>query len=591
MQVEQHESETPENSGIGGDEGANTYFSICYTPLAMFLESAEAALLVQRLHYWQQNKYSGYLLKDGTKWIYNGYKEIQEQFPWLSVDQIGRHIRYLERLGWLQSDRFYNLKRGVGFATRVPHFQEDNQRKWYRLDYQQIFNDTGFDLLFNRERGESSPPPERRKRPRAANRQNCRLQSASLHNTSCKNAQSSIYKEFQINTKDLSLEEREKGNSSARERGCNLDVVECQPQEQELESNQSQGNLNPNEDKCSARSYDVNHHEVRHKRKPGSLGGFTSQEEMNGFYHALLQLGEHKSSVYSPVAWARGIVKSVKDGEPCEYLNEFRRGEPAGIGEKQEWENAPGQVYPQFQSYLRQTLRTNQMTDEQSIAAVHRALRDTSQAKALWASFKRRTVNTKDQWEKDSARGVKAPYIPHELMPDAEVSFEEAAMAMEYLSPDQAEALPAVEVALPEDADQNQEDAERKVWIERMRDFLKSGNKAKVVIARAWAQRNPDIVEPVFEDGVVVDVVEVDKQSLSQSVQPIGCGESSADLWAEETEAIAPDPAPKVGDRVFVNTCPHTDKHGPFAIERIEGKKAKVEMFPHLIPLSDLRQF
>ncbi len=46
----------------------------------------------------------------------------------------------------------------------------------------------------------------------------------------------------------------------------------------------------------------------------------------------------------------------------------------------------------------------------------------------------------------------------------------------------------------------------------------------------------------------------------------------------------------KVGDRVFVNSCPHTDSLGPFLIESIEGEFAKVEMFLELLPVSDLRR-
>lgn len=83
---------------------------------------------------------------------------------------------HLEKIGWVISDRFYNLNRNIGFITKAPHFQEDNQRKWYWLNYQQIFEDTGFDLSIN-----ANPvpnPPKRRKRPLRANLQKCRKQSA-----------------------------------------------------------------------------------------------------------------------------------------------------------------------------------------------------------------------------------------------------------------------------------------------------------------------------------------------------------------------------------------------------------------------------
>lgn len=131
------------------------------------------------------------------------------------------------------------------------------------------------------------------------------------------------------------------------------------------------------------------------------------------------------------------------------------------------------------------------------------------------------------------------------------------------------EALPAAEAN--KDLDLDREDAERKAQIERIRQHLKSGKAARITSGHRLVESNLDIVEPVIEDGVVVDVVEVedDKQSLSATAEPIEHGESN-------TPSPAPTPVPKVGDRVFVSTCPHTDKYGFFAIKRIEGEKARL---------------
>jgi hypothetical protein len=115
----------------------------------------------------------------------------------------------------------------------------------------------------------------------------------------------------------------------------------------------------------------------------------------------------------------------------CEYLNEYRRGEPLGMCEKQEWEIAPGQVYPRFLRFLRARLKTNQMSAQQSIAAAHRALRNKGEASELWESFKRTVVNFADQWEQDKARGMSGAYVPPELLADAEVTIDEAAKAMQ----------------------------------------------------------------------------------------------------------------------------------------------------------------
>jgi hypothetical protein len=46
--------------------------------------------------------------------------------------------------------------------------------------------------------------------------------------------------------------------------------------------------------------------------------------------------------------------------------------------------------------------------------------------------------------------------------------------------------------------------------IERMREFLKSGNSVKVTIARKWVESNLDVVEPIQEHGVIVDVLVTD---------------------------------------------------------------------------------
>jgi hypothetical protein len=190
------------------------YFAICYNQLALFLKSSDLAILVQKIHYWLQNEHSGYLLRDGTKWIYNGYKEWQEQIPWLSTDQIGRYMRALERIGWAITDRYWRLNRNIGFTTKAPHFQEDNQRKWYRLDYQRIFEDTGFDLLF--EVKSSEPQAKRQKRPRGANLQDCTMQSTDLQIATGDSADSSIYKENQKLPHSSSREREEKSDPNSQ---------------------------------------------------------------------------------------------------------------------------------------------------------------------------------------------------------------------------------------------------------------------------------------------------------------------------------------------------------------------------------------
>ncbi|MBD2606305.1 hypothetical protein H6G81_17655 [Scytonema hofmannii FACHB-248] len=102
----------------------SSFFSICYAPIAEFLEDTRAALILQRLDYWLKNPNSGYILCDGYKWIYNSYRKLAEQLPGFSEHQIGRFIRQMENLGWIISERFHvdsqiakSLKLAVGGAA------------------------------------------------------------------------------------------------------------------------------------------------------------------------------------------------------------------------------------------------------------------------------------------------------------------------------------------------------------------------------------------------------------------------------------------------------------------------------------------
>jgi hypothetical protein len=46
----------------------------------------------------------------------------------------------------------------------------------------------------------------------------------------------------------------------------------------------------------------------------------------------------------------------------------------------------------------------------------------------------------------------------------------------------------------------------------------------------------------------------------------------------------------KVGDCVFVESCPHTDQLGPYIVLEIDGEFARLEMFTNPIKLGDLRK-
>lgn len=205
------------NSTSVAPQRTQRYYFMCYEVIAAFLSNADQALIIQRLHYWLQNEEAGYLMADGCKWIHNGYKEWLEQFTWLSVDQFGSHVRHLEKLGWIVTARFHELKNEVGFVDKAPQMHSYNQRKWYRLNYQKIFEDTGFDLVFEKYDKRPEEPPKRLKPARLSNLQKSRLESADLQMPICESADSSIYKEDPSNNQIREAVVSEKNEDQEKE--------------------------------------------------------------------------------------------------------------------------------------------------------------------------------------------------------------------------------------------------------------------------------------------------------------------------------------------------------------------------------------
>jgi DnaD/phage-associated family protein len=80
------------------------------------------AIVIQQIHYWLSGK-AGKII-DGQRWIFNGYSEWQEQFPFWSNATIYRIFAKLEREGIVIS------KQPGGY----------DRRKWYTLDYIHLLN-------------------------------------------------------------------------------------------------------------------------------------------------------------------------------------------------------------------------------------------------------------------------------------------------------------------------------------------------------------------------------------------------------------------------------------------------------------------
>lgn len=88
--------------------------------LAVALDSLNDAIILQQVHYWLRTK-SGEIKKDGRRWIFNGYQDWQEQFPFWHEDTIRRSILRLEGRGLLLS-----VQEGT------------DRRKWYTIDYEKM---------------------------------------------------------------------------------------------------------------------------------------------------------------------------------------------------------------------------------------------------------------------------------------------------------------------------------------------------------------------------------------------------------------------------------------------------------------------
>ena len=265
-------------------------------------------------------------------------------------------------------------------------------------------------------------------------------------------------------TNSYSLLEREEESNFVQEEIEDPWTVEADEEEDEVEQKLvvsckdlpeiSQEQKESNEDHSSAapepKSSEVVQNNLKSlpKLKSDRPSGFRSDAERDGFYQALLELGKTQGKK-SPAAWSTKIVKSVDAGEPCQYLTEYREGQQVGSCEKQEWEIAPGQVFPRFISYLTTKLKKAEMTDEQAIVTAHQQLKDVNLARSLWESCKRYIAKCQQDWEQQRQLGVQNAYVPPELLPEREVSFEQAGDAIASLQTGCPQLEPVEHAELP----------------------------------------------------------------------------------------------------------------------------------------------
>ncbi|WP_409274836.1 conserved phage C-terminal domain-containing protein [Neobacillus sp. SCS-31] len=79
------------------------------------------AIVLQQVHYWLKKKTH---MINGRSWVYNTYKEWQEQIPFWSESTMKRVFKTLEELGYIITGNFNKFKM--------------DQTKWYTIDYEKL---------------------------------------------------------------------------------------------------------------------------------------------------------------------------------------------------------------------------------------------------------------------------------------------------------------------------------------------------------------------------------------------------------------------------------------------------------------------
>ncbi|WP_338470941.1 conserved phage C-terminal domain-containing protein [Niallia sp. XMNu-256] len=79
------------------------------------------AIIIQQVHYWLVTSSH---IKDGRRWIFNTYKDWQQQFPFWSERTIMRSFLALEEAGYLISANYNRMKL--------------DKTKWYSIDYDKL---------------------------------------------------------------------------------------------------------------------------------------------------------------------------------------------------------------------------------------------------------------------------------------------------------------------------------------------------------------------------------------------------------------------------------------------------------------------
>lgn len=121
-------------------------------PSLAFALGLHEAIILQQIQYWVSSPKAQE--RDGKRWVYNSYPDWQQQFPFLSCDQIARAIRHLETNKVLVTGN-YNTK-------------TSDRTKWYTIDYEAL------NLLAAQSSRASARPERTSARPERARAQSTR---------------------------------------------------------------------------------------------------------------------------------------------------------------------------------------------------------------------------------------------------------------------------------------------------------------------------------------------------------------------------------------------------------------------------------
>jgi hypothetical protein len=172
-------------------------------------------------------------------------------------------------------------------------------------------------------------------------------------------------------------------------------------------------------------------------------------EGWSEFYNQLLEYAriEGKSSPASWVATtSRHILTELAAGRPHCLWSDFQQGVPLGFQEigDREWLNPETrEPWPYFKEALIEHCQSEKgnLNKPRMAAAAEAAdiLSRPKKAAMLWVELKHKILFYKSEWERQSALGVRTPYLPPYLSERVEPTLEEAAHAMRELKGDDSQ--------------------------------------------------------------------------------------------------------------------------------------------------------